>query len=101
MFWIEDADAVPVMPVIKQATTTEKQFFQEGNPQMGKNATVLTADCMNMLQCELMNLVEGAGIRLEKTNFTQVLEAVKRISDKTGGKTGSYEPSPNTLALRN
>ena len=102
MYWIEDADAVSVMPTVKQATTTERHFFQDGNPQMGKAATVLTPDFMNMLEEELLNFVEGLGITPEKGNHRQMLAAVRKMMFAAGGilpwkPDTTYNPLPHIV----
>lgn len=101
MYWSEDADATPVMPAISPAKTMERQHFTGGNPRMHVNATVWDPEIANIITNELLNLVEGAGIKPEKQNLTQVLEAVKKIAANAGRQEGTYEATPNTLALRN
>jgi hypothetical protein len=77
MFWIEDADAVDVMPAIKQAATNTTQFFQDGNPQTGKRATIVTADIMNTVMMEILNAVIAAGITPDKQRLDQLALAIE------------------------
>ncbi len=92
MYWSEDVDAVSVMPAIAPARTTERQFFTAGDPRMGRNATVWGEDIANIIMCELLNLVEGAGLKPEKNNLFQVLEAVKQIAGSSVDTRGRAYP---------
>lgn len=95
MFWIEDADAVEVCPQPNQSTTITRRYFQDGDPQEKKLATIVTADWLNMVQDEILNVVDAAGIAPNKQKHTQLLEAIPKL---VGG--GSYEAVGDTLALR-
>jgi hypothetical protein len=50
--------------------------FLEGDPQAGTPATQVTDDWLNAVQAELVNVVEGAGIVLNKPTNTQLLSAI-------------------------
>lgn len=63
--------------------------WQGGDVQTGLRATPMTADYFNMLQRELVAVVEGAGIDLDKTNDNQLLQAVRRIR---GGAAANFGP---------
>jgi hypothetical protein len=54
--------------------------FTEGNPTTGTPATVVNAQWMNAVQDEVVNVIEGAGIDLEKTNSTQLLAAINALA---------------------
>lgn len=49
-----------------------KNGFTRGNPQTGTPATDLDDDYFDMLQEELVGIVEGAGITLDKTKRNQL-----------------------------
>lgn len=52
-------------------------LFTEGNPSLGEIATKVSAEWLNdAVQEELANLVEGAGLTLDKGNNGQVILAV-------------------------
>jgi hypothetical protein len=98
MFWNEDQDGTPVMPEVTPASTVNPHFFQDGNPQTGLLATVVSADFMNILTKECLNILEAAEIAPNKLDHTQLLQAIRVIAAGSGG---SYPPTPETLALRN
>lgn len=54
--------------------------FTEGNPTTGTPATVVDASWMNAVQDELVNVVEGAGLTLAKTDSDQLLEAINKLA---------------------
>jgi len=54
--------------------------FTEGNPTTGTPATVVNAAWMNSIQDELVNVVQGAGLTLAKTDNDQLLEAITIIA---------------------
>lgn len=54
--------------------------FTNGDPQAGTPATVLDAAWLNAIQTELVNVVEGAGITLEKGTNTQLLAALLALA---------------------
>jgi hypothetical protein len=80
MYWIEDADAVDVMPTLKPASTTGRQYFQAGTPRAGRKATIVTEDFLNIIQCELLNVVEESGIAPDKMDLRQLALAIKALS---------------------
>lgn len=73
--------------------------FTDGDPINNIPRTLLTAEWPNMFQRELINLVEGAGLQLNGADFTQVLQAVVKLSHSNGFETGdvkfSYRPAPS------
>lgn len=54
--------------------------FVEGDPTTGTPATVITADWLNAVQDELINVIEGAGIELEKGTNDQLLAAILSLA---------------------
>lgn len=54
--------------------------FTEGNPTTGTPATVVNAPWMNAVQDEIVNVIEGAGLGLEKTDSTQLLAAINALA---------------------
>lgn len=59
--------------------------FTQGDAALGVPATTVTSDWLNALQGELVNIVEAAGIALNKPDNTQVLAALRLL---TGSRTG-------------
>lgn len=54
--------------------------FSEGNPAAGQRATKVTAEWMNELQDEVINVIEGAGITLEKGTRNQLRAAIALLA---------------------
>lgn len=77
MFYTEDIDATPVMPQISPARTTKRHYFQDGSTHSGTPATVVEKDFLNMVQNELCNAVEAVGLKLDKTDHTQLTQAIR------------------------
>ncbi|MEM7308917.1 MAG: hypothetical protein AAF682_19700 [Planctomycetota bacterium] len=55
-------------------------YFQSGDTETGQAATEISADDLTALWKEIVNLVEQSGQVLDPTSFTQVLQAVQRLS---------------------
>ncbi|HHT2831366.1 TPA: hypothetical protein ACTYSZ_002367 [Klebsiella aerogenes] len=59
-----------------------KNGFTNGDPATGRRATDLNSDMWDAVQEEICNVIESAGIVLDKTKHTQLAEAIKKaISD--------------------
>lgn len=111
MFHIDSADTVQVMPPPSNVLNAQIQFFQEGNPRTGKEATILSADWLNMVQMELLNIIQAVGLSPEKNTYDQVLKAIRllvvttfeeNVGDIIGNlPAGAYFPEADTFALRN
>lgn len=54
--------------------------FTEGNPTSGTPATVVNAQWMNAVQDEIVNVIAGAGIDLDKGNSSQLLAAISALA---------------------
>lgn len=54
-------------------------YFQKGDPVAGQKATVVTADWANATQEEICNVIEGAGLVLDKTSNDQLYLAIQAI----------------------
>jgi hypothetical protein len=96
MYWIDDALAVlgstPPAPV---AATNAIGWFTEGNEISGTPPTPVHSDWLNSQQAEGLNLLAGAGVTPVKTLFSQVLQAIRRI---TGGNTAAVSTSGTLTA---
>jgi hypothetical protein len=57
-----------------------KNGFTGGNPQTGELPTALDEDFFDSIQEEISGVIEGAGIVLDKTEKTQLLSAIKKIT---------------------
>lgn len=54
-------------------------MFQDRNPAQAKLGSILDASWLNMMQDEVINIIEGAGITLDGTKTTQLSEAITKI----------------------
>ncbi len=63
-------------------------FFSGGDPARGVKATRVTAAWLNRLQEEICNVIEAAEITLDRTDDTQLLQALKVLFGISGGGTG-------------
>lgn len=54
--------------------------FTEGNPTTGTPATVVDASWMNAVQDEIVSVIAGAGIALDKTNNSQLIAAIQALA---------------------
>jgi hypothetical protein len=78
MYQYDDPSCTASLPVPAPAGTPG--YFTNGSPVGGQPATILTADFMNMLQGELLNVVTAAGLTPSKTSYTQVLTAIRALA---------------------
>lgn len=53
--------------------------YTNGNVANGVSPTIINAEMLNTFQRELVNVVLGAGLTLEPSNYSQVLQAVKKL----------------------
>lgn len=70
---------------------TEDNRFTEGNAALSVPATVVSADWLNAVQDEIVNVVQGAGLSLESPtgdDGTQLLQAIE-IFIANGGQPAS------------
>jgi hypothetical protein len=77
MYLYDDPTCVATLPTPGAAGTPG--YFTNGSPAGGQPATILSADFMNMLMEELLNVVTAAGLTPSKTNYTQVLTAIRTL----------------------
>jgi len=84
-----------------------KNGFTGGNPQTGELPTALDADFFDSVQEEIANVIESAGLFLDKSKNSQLLAAIKALVSsgrllavKTILTSTNYTPSPGTKFLR-
>lgn len=80
--------------------------YTNGNVAQGIEPTIINAEMLNTFQRELVNVVEGAGIELDPSNDSQVLEAMKKLLSpgrllnvKKFTTSGTYTPTPGTKSI--
>ena len=71
--------------------------FTEGNPGLGVPATEVSDEWLNAVQAELVEVVEFAGITLDKLDSTQVREAIQVLIG-LGGDQQVQQAIPNNDA---
>lgn len=81
MFRIDHPTAVGVLPA--PAPAGAPGYFKQNDPGVGPS-TVVTDDWANMVQEELVGVVTGAGLALDKANHGQVLAAIQTLLDASG-----------------
>lgn len=75
---------------IDSSGATVSNTFTEGNPGLGVLPTVVSADWLNAVQGELVNVVQEAGIVLDKLDSGQLLKALDQLMGQ--GWTWRYAP---------
>ncbi|UIN23520.1 hypothetical protein [Herbaspirillum frisingense] len=82
MYQIDNPTASSVLEAPSPAGTPG--YFTNGNPATGMAPTVVSAEFLNMLMMELVNLVSAAGITPSKSDLTQVAAAVRSLFGQYG-----------------
>ena len=72
-------------------------LFQDGNPAIGQQATQLLAAWFNDVQENLAQLIEYAGIELEKGNYDQLRDAVIQLIAGVVGDGSGAVPTTRTV----
>ena len=63
-----------------------KNGFTDGDPATGCGPTDLNSDMWDALQEEICRVIEGSGLRLDKTQYDQLYQAVKKLSEAEANK---------------
>jgi len=64
---------------------TGGNLFTEGDPGLGIAATTVTDEWLNAVQEEVANVIEGAGLTLDKADNTQLTQAIEaKLGDASG-----------------
>jgi hypothetical protein len=96
MHKIDSSTAVPSMPAANPVGTPG--WFAHGSSATGTPFTVLTSDWANAVQAELINVVEAAGITLDKTQDAQLLAALAGLPVRITGSRGVATQSAGSTA---
>jgi hypothetical protein len=101
MYQIDNSTAAATIPASTAAGTPG--FFTDGNPATGVAATIMPAEYQNMLMMEIINVLAAAGVTPSKSNFTQLLTAIRAVGRQgtiltDTGVAGTYAAA-NTPAL--
>lgn len=82
---------------VDHPTATPDNLFTDGDPGLGIAPTVVPADSMNALQEEIANVIEGAGIGLQKGNNSQLAEVIgiRPLNYLTNGDFALWQRDPD------
>ncbi|NWC92611.1 MULTISPECIES: hypothetical protein [unclassified Pseudomonas] len=94
MFQIDNSTAVSAIPAPTPAGPPG--YFTDGNPATGASATILTAEFMNTLMMETLNVLSSAGITPEKGQYNQLALAISKIAG-SNSSWGSIGNKPTTI----
>ncbi len=83
---VDTSTAVLSLPA--QEEQGDPGYFTKGNPGTGLAATVPGQDWFNAVQEELMAIIEAAGLTPDKTDTTQVLQAITQLNNLYAADTG-------------
>jgi hypothetical protein len=78
---VDRPSAVPVMPTL-QPPTGLPGFFSNGSPRTGRLATEVEQDWLNTIQEEISQVIEGAGLTLDKMRLDQLLLAIQLLIER-------------------
>lgn len=71
--------------------------FTSGDPSIGQQATMVTADWLNDMQGNMARAIEQAGIALAKGNFDQLYAAIVAIAAGAAGDGSGAVPTTRQL----
>jgi hypothetical protein len=105
MFRIDQPTATQTLPT--PAAPGTPGFFTNGNLALGVPSTVVDADFLNRTQEELLSVLTAAGISPVKSNYTQLLAAIRAssvltdVSATPGVLVANPAPALTTLPIIN
>lgn len=97
MYQIDTSSAALVEPV--PAAPGTAGFFTDGDPVLGVPATQVSADWLNDVQDELINVILAGGLTPSKTVHTQLRDAVKKIVEIVAGGSALDTGTANTYTV--
>lgn len=80
MYFLDNNSGIPTMPPLGAAQSTTPRWFTEGDGSKGISWP--GQDWFNIIQSELLNILQDAGVRPDKTKLNQLTLAVKAIIGK-------------------
>lgn len=95
MHRVDDPSAGPAVPTPGPQGTPG--YFQGAQPTTGQQATIVTVDWANAVQEEISHVIESAGLTLSKTDRTQLLQAIAKLTRTrlTANQTFYVSPTGN------
>lgn len=97
MFHNDDKTSVPSLPAPGAVVSEAETFATIGNSATGMPATTLTADFVNTVQSELLNVVRAGGITPSKTNNNQLTLAIQNIVQNIISGVSGEEFDPSSI----
>jgi len=97
---IDNATSVASPPAVPGAGL--EGYFTNGSPGGGVPATIVEDWWLNMMQGEVHSVVVAAGLTPSKTDWTQLLQAIRALTTgrllnvQTFTASGTYTPTPGT-----
>lgn len=79
MFRIDNSTATATLAAATGAGPNPDSYFTDGDPATSVPATVVTAEWLNMMQEEVVNVITGAGLTLDKADRTQLRAALSAM----------------------
>ncbi|HHR4052809.1 TPA: hypothetical protein ACS50C_004785, partial [Salmonella enterica] len=80
MFYVDNNSGSPSMPAIAPAQSNTPTWFTEGDKNKG--VSHIGQDWLNILQAELLNILDEAGIKPDKGKLNQLVLSIKAIITK-------------------
>ncbi|ENM1232361.1 tail fiber protein [Salmonella enterica] len=80
MFYVDNNSGVPNMPPLSPAQSNTPTWFTEGDKNKG--ISHIGQDWLNILQAELLNILDEAGIKPDKGKLNQIVLSIKSIITK-------------------
>lgn len=88
------------MDIYNDPTATAQGEFTDGDPLANPAVprTVLKSEWTNMIQRELVNTVQGAGLTLDGNDFTQLLQAINALAEAKAQSAAGQAAPTGTVA---
>ncbi len=88
MFYVDNNSGVPNMPPLSPAQSNTPTWFTEGDKNKG--ISHIGQDWLNILQAELLNILDEAGIKPDKGKLNQLVLSIKSIITKNAFIQANY-----------
>lgn len=96
-YWPDTGTGVDTQPARKPVQSAIRKYFTEGG--IGQAPTVPGGDWFNQMTNEVLNVLADADIAPSKNDDTQLLQAIKKITDKNLSQLGDFQSRCTTAEL--
>lgn len=93
-----DSSTAKTTPPVQKAAEGPQGYFQDGLDGTGAPSTKVTADWANAVQEEIVTVISNAGLSLNKTDNTQLYQAIIAIASSLGWRTGDIKATLRNTA---